>query len=85
MLYTIKNDNPIYKKLWSLALLEAVRLRGLTATKKKPGVSRDMAWGDRQADLTKAPHLPFASKVLAWLPLPMQTKLSGRSFRGLIV
>ncbi len=85
LLYTVKNENPIYKKLWSLALLEAVRLRGLKATKKKPGVSRDMAWGDRLADFTKTPHLPFASKVLAWLPLTMQTKLSGRSFRGLVV
>ena len=85
LLYSVKHATQVYKKLWSLALLEAVRLRGMKSTKQNPGVPRDIAWGDKQVDLNRVPHLPFGSKVLAWIPLPLQTKLSGRSFRGLIV
>ena len=36
-------------------------------------------------DLGKTPHIPFGSKVLGWIPLSMQTKLSGRAFKALAV
>jgi hypothetical protein len=70
---------------WSLALLHATDIRELLPYSSQPSVPRCVLWGQPKASLRITPILPFGTRVLAHLPLKLQTALSGRWFPAIYV
>jgi len=88
------NQETVYKLLdaaqleeayWGLALLHTTDIRELLPSASDPTISRGVAWGHSKTSLNISPLLPFGSRVLAHLPLKMQTALSGRAFPTIFV
>jgi len=73
------------EEYWALALLHATDIRELLPSLSNPSISRGMAWGHSKPSLKISPILPFGSRVLAHLPLTLQTALSGRAFPTIYV
>ena len=63
-----------------MALTHATDIRELLPSDSNPTVSRGVLWGQPKASLNNTPILPFETRVLAHLPLRLQTALSGRVF-----
>ena len=88
------NQETVYKLLdaaqleeayWGLALLHTTDIRELLPSASDPTISRGVAWGHSKTSLNISPLLPFGLRVLAHLPLKMQTALSGRAFPTIFV
>ena len=65
---------------WSMALTHATDIRELLPSSSNSTVSRGVLWGQPKASFKTTPILPFGTRVLAHLPLKLQTALSGRAF-----
>ena len=75
-------NGSIDKRFWSKALHWANDVRcDLPAAGAQ--VSRNVAWGLQPTSLSDQPMFPFATRILAHLPLSMQTSLSGRAIPSL--
>ena len=73
------------EEYWGLTLLHATDIRELLPSLSNPSISRGMAWGHSKPSLKISAILPFGSRVLAHLPLTLQTALSGRAFPTIYV
>ena len=68
-----------------MALTHATDIRKLLPSSTNPTVSRGVLWGQPKASFKTTPILPFGTRVLALLPLKLQTALSGRAFDAIYV
>jgi hypothetical protein len=73
------------QEYWSMALTHATDIRELLPSATHPTVSRGALWGTSKPNLKNCPILPFGTRVLAHLPLKLQTALSGRAFPAIYV
>jgi hypothetical protein len=72
--HVLTSDGSIDNRYWSKAMHWVNDVRN---DLPEPGavVSRNVAWGHNITSLTTQPMFPFATRVLAHLPLKMQTSL----------
>ena len=73
------------RQYWGMALADANDLRNQMPSTKDPKKSRAVLWGKPKASMRRSPLIPFGSRVIAHLPLKLQTPLSTRGFQTIAV
>ena len=71
--YKLLDAAQLERAYWGLALLHTTYIRELLPSASNPTISRGVAWGSSKPSLKFSPILPFGYRVLAHLPLKMQT------------